>query len=87
MMMLEFLSQSEIKYTYEAGGGREHDGREKGVGSWGCSGLGMGSYRSEGQKAKIMNGNQLLKWDGAWGRIFRRCQRPRIGKAPKSLWV
>jgi hypothetical protein len=52
--------------------------REKGVGSWGCSGLGMGSFRSEGQKAGIVNGNQLLKWDGAWGRI---------GKAPKSLWV
>ena len=43
MMMLEFLSESEIKNTYEAGGGWEHDGRDKGVGSWGCSGLGMES--------------------------------------------
>lgn len=37
------------------------------MGSWACSGLSMGSDRSEGQKAGIMNGNQLLKWDGAWG--------------------
>ena len=37
------------------------------MGSWGCSGLGMGSFRSEGQKAGIVNGNQLLKWDGDWG--------------------
>ena len=37
------------------------------MGSWGCSGLGMGSDKSEHQKAGIMNGNQLLKWDGAWG--------------------
>jgi hypothetical protein len=45
------------------------------------------SDRNEGQKTGIVNVIQLLKWDGAWGRIFRRCQRPRIGKAPKSLWV